>query len=62
MRSPIDMSDTPPAMGLPAPVYGEHSLEVLDQLGFEPATIADLVSTGTVFDGRLGLEQQEGAR
>ena len=33
--SPINMSDTPPKFFRPAPLLGEHTEEVLAQLGFD---------------------------
>ena len=42
------MSETPPAVDRPAPTTGQHTLEVLGDLGLPPERIADLVAAGVV--------------
>jgi len=46
---PLHLSDTPTAIRRPAPLLGEHTLEVLGELpGYDPARIADLAESGAV--------------
>ena len=47
---PVSMSETPPSVERPPPRTGEHAEEVLGELGYSPAEIADLVEDG-VLDG-----------
>jgi len=41
------MSVTPPIAGRRAPLLGEHTREVLAELGYDEATIAAIVSSRT---------------
>jgi formyl-CoA transferase len=43
LGSPIKMSATPPIAGRPAPLLGEHTREVLEELGYDPAAIAAIM-------------------
>lgn len=51
-RPPVRMTDSPTAVGRPAAQLGQHGIEILRQLGHDPATIDRLVATGVVADGR----------
>src|SRR5712692_6178097 len=45
---PIKLSRTPGAVRRPAPTLGEHTEEVLREVGYDPATIADLRARNVV--------------
>jgi crotonobetainyl-CoA:carnitine CoA-transferase CaiB-like acyl-CoA transferase len=45
------LSDTPGSIRLPAPALGQHSRDILEQLGFDSAETASLIAEGVVFDG-----------
>ena len=44
----VQMSRTPPAIEKPAPVVGEHSVEILREFGIAEATIEDLLARGLI--------------
>jgi len=44
LGSPIKMSETPPIVGRPAPLLGEHTREVLRELGLEDREIDGIVA------------------
>ena len=46
--SPINMSDTPPKFFRPAPLLGEHTDEVLTQLGYDNNEVKDLRASGVI--------------
>ena len=46
--SPINMSATPPKFFRPAPLLGEHTSEVLSQLGYDGNAIEELRSNGVI--------------
>jgi crotonobetainyl-CoA:carnitine CoA-transferase CaiB-like acyl-CoA transferase len=46
---PVKFSDTPGKIRMGAPVYGEHTREVLRQYGFDDARIEALVRDKAVF-------------
>jgi crotonobetainyl-CoA:carnitine CoA-transferase CaiB-like acyl-CoA transferase len=48
VRTPITMSETPLATNRAAPLLGEHTAEILAELGHDAADIARLVSEGVV--------------
>lgn len=48
VRVPIKMSETPPQIRLGAPGLGEHSVEILDSLGYTPDQVATMVASGAV--------------
>ena len=47
LGSPIKMSDTPPSVRRRAPRLGEHTEEVLTEAGLPPATVSDLLRSGS---------------
>jgi crotonobetainyl-CoA:carnitine CoA-transferase CaiB-like acyl-CoA transferase len=38
---PVKMSETPPVAGRPAPLLGQHTREVLAEVGYSEADIVD---------------------
>jgi crotonobetainyl-CoA:carnitine CoA-transferase CaiB-like acyl-CoA transferase len=48
LASPFKLSDTPPAFRNFAPLLGEHTVEVLQGLGYEDAEIEELEKSGVV--------------
>ncbi|MGE5217476.1 MAG: CaiB/BaiF CoA transferase family protein [Chloroflexota bacterium] len=44
----VDMSRTPPSIGRPPPMLGEHSDEILASLGYEAVKIAELRERGVI--------------
>jgi crotonobetainyl-CoA:carnitine CoA-transferase CaiB-like acyl-CoA transferase len=48
LGSPIKLSDTPPATRRPPHAFGEHTEEVLRELGYDGAATADLRARGVV--------------
>lgn len=50
---PSRWSDTPPAIALPPPQLGEHSIEVLREAGLDDREIKALRAEGATVDGRL---------
>ncbi len=51
----IDFSDTPGVLGGPAPLVGQHSREILTELGYDTPQIDDLVSGGVIADASVYL-------
>lgn len=49
---PFDLSQTPGAIQRHAPVLGEHTEEVLGELGYEPERVAELITAGIVKPAR----------
>ena len=47
---PVKMSETPAAVRRPSPMVGEHTVEVLRELGFEAAEIDQFITNGAVED------------
>jgi crotonobetainyl-CoA:carnitine CoA-transferase CaiB-like acyl-CoA transferase len=47
LGTPVKMSATPPIAGRRAPLLGEHTREVLGELGYDDATITAIVRTRT---------------
>jgi crotonobetainyl-CoA:carnitine CoA-transferase CaiB-like acyl-CoA transferase len=45
---PFRLSETPAGIRMPPPMLGEHSREILDELGYDPAAIDGLVARGVV--------------
>jgi crotonobetainyl-CoA:carnitine CoA-transferase CaiB-like acyl-CoA transferase len=52
VRVPGQWSDTPPAPSRPAPLRGQHSVELLEETGYSPEEIERMVAKGAVLDGR----------
>lgn len=50
---PIQFSETPGAIGCPAPVLGQDSVDVLKQLGFSATEITDAITNGSTSDGAI---------
>lgn len=48
MRMPMSWSDSTPDPARPAPLHGEHSIEVLQQAGFTASEIDDLMAQGAI--------------
>jgi crotonobetainyl-CoA:carnitine CoA-transferase CaiB-like acyl-CoA transferase len=48
VRPPVQFSKSPGAIRSHAPRFGEHSAEVLRELGYDETTIADLIATGAL--------------
>jgi crotonobetainyl-CoA:carnitine CoA-transferase CaiB-like acyl-CoA transferase len=56
----FDFSETPGKLWGPAPVVGQHSRDILTELGYDKAAIDDMVAAGTVADpGPLGASLSE---
>jgi formyl-CoA transferase len=49
---PITFDGAPRATPRPAPGHGEHSVEILERIGLDPAEIAELTELGVIYDGR----------
>jgi crotonobetainyl-CoA:carnitine CoA-transferase CaiB-like acyl-CoA transferase len=45
---PVKFSETPGAVAHGAPLYGEHTREVLAEFGYEEAEIEDLIDAAAV--------------
>ena len=48
LNLPFKMSATPPEMGGPAPLLGEHTREILGNLGYSRSEIQRLIDSGIV--------------
>jgi crotonobetainyl-CoA:carnitine CoA-transferase CaiB-like acyl-CoA transferase len=55
LAQPIDFAGAPRAVRMPPPMLGEHGTTVLRELGYDEASIAELVSHEVVLDGELEL-------
>ncbi|MFO0996769.1 MAG: CoA transferase [Alphaproteobacteria bacterium] len=53
LGNPVKLSETPTALRRGAPLLGEHSREVLREVGYADDAIDRLVNAGAVHDGRL---------
>jgi crotonobetainyl-CoA:carnitine CoA-transferase CaiB-like acyl-CoA transferase len=57
IASPVRMSETPGPDPTPAPLVGEHTAEVLAELGFGPAEIRTFAESGVIsLAGSTGLD------
>lgn len=56
------LSATPPAIRSPAPLLGQHTVEVLAELGFDAATVQELLDSGTVFEPDDATADDEGTQ
>lgn len=52
VRQPLVIGNRAPAPNRPAPKLGEHSREVLQDLGYLPQEIEDLIRAGVAFDAQ----------
>jgi crotonobetainyl-CoA:carnitine CoA-transferase CaiB-like acyl-CoA transferase len=50
LSSPLRMSGTPPQISRPAPVFGQHSAEILGEYGYSADDIDALHDAGVLFD------------
>lgn len=48
ITSPVTMSDTPGRATLPPPLLGQHTRDVLTEVGFSPEEISRLATTGVI--------------
>jgi crotonobetainyl-CoA:carnitine CoA-transferase CaiB-like acyl-CoA transferase len=48
VRNAVRMTDAPPAVRAPSPDVGDHTDEVLDELGFPPAQVEQLRAKGVI--------------
>ena len=55
-RTAAQFEGTPAQHRLGAPLHGEHSREILSQLGYADATITEMVEAGTVVAGEPSLQ------
>jgi crotonobetainyl-CoA:carnitine CoA-transferase CaiB-like acyl-CoA transferase len=46
----IRMSDTPAAVTLPPPLLGQHSREILEEIGFSDGQVEGLLADGTIME------------
>jgi crotonobetainyl-CoA:carnitine CoA-transferase CaiB-like acyl-CoA transferase len=58
---PINLSDTPPRLGLAAPLLGEHTRDILGDLGMADEEIALLVADGVIGAWDGGAREPETA-
>ena len=58
----IDFSATPGVLRRPSPLAGQHSVEILTELGFAEDEITGLIDRGVIRDGAPATESWPGAR
>lgn len=56
IAGPIRLGGSPNRPERPAPILGEHSEEVLDEFGFSPDEVDDLIRRGAVLNGQKAPE------
>ena len=50
--TPVKLSDTPGSLGIPAPLHGEHTREVIREFfGLDDSALDELGSRGVIFEG-----------
>jgi crotonobetainyl-CoA:carnitine CoA-transferase CaiB-like acyl-CoA transferase len=54
--SPLKFSDTPASIRSAAPLLGEHTREVLTELGYDQARIDGLLASRVVYEERAGFD------
>jgi formyl-CoA transferase len=52
----VKLSETPARLSRPAPLYGEHSAEILREAGYADAEIQQLTEAGVVIVGATSQE------
>jgi crotonobetainyl-CoA:carnitine CoA-transferase CaiB-like acyl-CoA transferase len=62
LSSPLRLSATPPQIRRPAPLFGQHSAEVLMSVGYSRENVEALQGSGAVFDRELANRDNETAR
>jgi formyl-CoA transferase len=53
LSSPLRLSETPPQLRRGAPVFGEHTAEVLRSLGYSAGDVTKLQQAGAAYDPAL---------
>jgi crotonobetainyl-CoA:carnitine CoA-transferase CaiB-like acyl-CoA transferase len=53
-RNPVLLDHDGPVIERPAPMLGEHSRELLHELGYAPDAIRDLLALGVTAVGAIG--------
>jgi crotonobetainyl-CoA:carnitine CoA-transferase CaiB-like acyl-CoA transferase len=53
LSSPLRLSKTPPQIRRGAPVFGEHTAQVLGWLGYSAEDVSALQAAGAVYDPAL---------
>lgn len=49
----VTMSDTQPEIACPPPLVGQHSVEILEEFGFDHSLIETLIKKGSVYDNKI---------
>jgi crotonobetainyl-CoA:carnitine CoA-transferase CaiB-like acyl-CoA transferase len=62
LSSPLRLSGTPPQIRRPAPLFGQHTAEVLAAFGLSSADLDALQTEGAVFDRELADGKREADR
>ena len=48
---PVKFSRTPAKVALAAPTLGQHTQQVLSQMGYTPMEIEEFIQSGSIIDG-----------